>query len=355
MSFKRDSGRESALKQVKDILSTSPQLSTSPRRKSAPDAFSRKPSLKVDLPSATDDFPVMLRKKSGEIVRSSLKKGKSEPTTPTFPKYVHFNTDLEQIKLFDESQKPQAVSADISEAESDDDELDLISDTDGEEESILGRVQVQNIAFEKVVNIRYTFDSWQSVSEVSTSYAGKVPNRSSANNFDIFIFTIELIDNSRNSIDGKTLYFAVHYQVNGCDYWDNNDAQNYQSSRYDISSSLHAAQSASRPTSSSANLSNSYYSPAISYGNDSFGSFFPGNYIDGMPGTLESSNSVASSWDDSKAINFQSLKPSTPIAIPTKPAIGSTPYYDLVNQYCFYQGSPYGAASPYASSPPVMT
>ncbi|CAG8555705.1 10825_t:CDS:2 [Acaulospora morrowiae] len=405
MPSKRDSERDNALKQFKDILSTSPQLSVSPRRKSAPDLFSRRPPLRVELPKTSDDLPCLLRKKSGEIVKSSLKKGKSEPTTPTFPKFVHFNAELEQIKLFDEAQRPQA----ISDVESDDD-FDSTSDTDDEDEErtlvinivnmppmtterfskmlfvesiflsndkrkLQGRVQVQNIAFEKTVKIRYTFDSWQSVSEASAMYAEKVANRNLTNNFDVFIFAIDLIDNSRNSIDGKVLYFAVQYTVNGCVYWDNNGGQNYQSqssfsskwtalescsppssnvakpitkksSRYDIGVSLYAAQNARRTIS---------VSPVISYNHDSFRSFFPNSCIDGMPGTSESPIALASSWDDSKGMKSESLKTSTPIAIPTKPTVGSNTYYDLVNQYYFYQGSPYGVASPYASSPPVMT
>ncbi|CAG8804574.1 32832_t:CDS:2, partial [Racocetra persica] len=231
--------RDSAIKQVKDILSTSPQLSSSPRRKSVSDSYTRRMSFKVDLPpQMSTEVGLFPRKKSGELVKPSLKKGKSEPTTPTFPKYVHFNTDLEQIKLFKEAQKPQAVSAEVSsDDESDDEDFDFsISKPvfvesvflSSDKRKLLGRIQVQNIAFQKSVEVRYTFDFWQTVSEVSANYAEGVPDKDSRNSFDLFIFAIELIDNSRNQIDGKTMYFAVRYKVNGRDYWDNNNGSNYQ-------------------------------------------------------------------------------------------------------------------------------
>ncbi|CAI2169459.1 7317_t:CDS:1 [Funneliformis geosporum] len=457
--------RDTALQQVKEILSTSPQLSTSPRRKSAPDSYSRKPMLKVELPlQFSQEMPCILRKKSGEVVRPSLKKGssKSEPATPTFPKYVHFNADLEQIKLFNEAQRPQAVSADASSEEEDsddDDDFDFsISDDEDDvdtveepelmislpnmpmittmhssrpvfvesiflsrdKRSLQGRVMVQNLAFQKSVHIRYTFDFWSSVSEVSASYAEGVPIKDNKNSFDLFVFSIELIDNSRNPIDGKTMYFAVHYNVDSCDFWDNNNGSNYQINfkrmispssqpksknstpvksqgispkwsmsstprheslsppttklsitnvsdprkkllgRYDIGVSLSAAQNAPRtsltPTNPTRAFQASYYiPPAISYNTEKFNSFFPGNYIDGMPGTLDLPVSAPSSpWNDSKTNGFEPLKQnSNPIAIPSsKPAIGSTSYYDLVNQYCFYSGgAPYTSNSPFATSP----
>uniref|UniRef100_A0A1D1YYU3 GLC7-interacting protein 2 n=1 Tax=Anthurium amnicola TaxID=1678845 RepID=A0A1D1YYU3_9ARAE len=469
--------KERALKEVKDILSTSPQLSTSPRRKSAPEPYSRKPSLKVDLPlplPLPQEFPCILRKKSGEIVKSSLKKGcsKSEPVTPTFPKYVHFNADLEQVRLFNEAQKPQAISADVSPDDSEDDDFDFSSCDDDDDDDnnnfeepelvislpnrpmittmhssksvfvesvylssdkrkLQGRIMVQNIAFQKTVEVRYTFDFWSTVSEVSADFAEGVPSKDNKNSFDAFVFSIELIDNSRNPIDGKTMYFAVHYSVENNDFWDNNNGSNYQvnfkrvtpppapkkfsnntnfqntpsrwsmtssrqsnknldeslcrspptlesspnfmsslgdvrkklTGRYDIGVSLSAAQSAQSaqkssapltpPISSSDDAARTYqsfftsqvppyntYNDYSNYSNENFQSFFPNNYVDGMPGT--------SDFPLSHSPDFEKLKQnSNPIAIPSsKPAIGSSSYYDLVNQYCFYSSTNTSYGSP---------
>ncbi|CAG8506196.1 14491_t:CDS:1, partial [Dentiscutata erythropus] len=67
--------RDSTIQQVKDILSTSPQISSSPRRKSAPESYTKKPilpSLKVDLLTPiSSEIPYL---PNGEVVKSSLKK-----------------------------------------------------------------------------------------------------------------------------------------------------------------------------------------------------------------------------------------------------------------------------------------
>ncbi|RIA90242.1 Carbohydrate-Binding Module Family 21 protein [Glomus cerebriforme] len=478
--------RDSALREVKDILSTSPQLSTSPRRKSAPESYSRKLSLRVNLPILPlPEIPCILRKKSGEVVKPSLKKGlsKSEPVTPTFPKYVHFDADLEQIRLFNEAQKPQAISADVSSDEEDtdddddddddfdfsaSDEEDDVEEDDDElvislpnrpvittmhssnplfvesiylsqdKRKLQGRILVQNIAFRKIVEVRYTFDFWSTVSQISANYAEGAPSKDDKKNYDVFVFSIDLIDNSRNPIDGKTMYFAVHYKVENNDFWDNNNGSNYQVNfkrvkrpppskpkkrsnasnvqntsskwsmtsipkqinksldeslarsptlgsppkfipstvdsrkklvgRYDIGVSLSAAQNVKRSSipstpSTPSTPSNpaatrtfqSYFNPQVTYSgcnynNENFQAFFPNTYIDGMPGTSEFSVSNSSSFEPMK-------QNSNPIAIPSsKPSIGSSSYYELVNQYCFYSGSPYASNNhPYASSPPVMT
>jgi len=281
-----------------------------------------------------------------------------------------------------------------------------------------GRIMVQNFTFQKTVEVRYTFDFWSTVSQVPASFAEGVPSKDNKNNFDVFMFSIELIDNSRNPIDGKTMYFAVHYNVESNDFWDNNNGSNYQVNfkrvtpppmpkkntpsrwsmtssiprqsnknldeslcrspptlesspksfsdvdtrkrvmgRYDIGVSLSVAQNAQRSSTPSTDVSRAYqalftsqvpYSNYDNYSNEAFHTFFPNNYVDGMPGT--------SDFPVTHSSGFEQLKNSNPIAIPSsKPAIGSSSYYNLVNQYCFYPGPPYAANSGYTGSPPVMT
>ena len=84
-------------------------------------------------PASTSTLPDLVRKKSGEPVKSSLKhypisafpgridsldtammRAKSVPNTPTLHKAVHFNNELEQIKFFKHRQRPSAVSRDGS-------------------------------------------------------------------------------------------------------------------------------------------------------------------------------------------------------------------------------------------------
>ncbi|KAK9696621.1 hypothetical protein K7432_012364 [Basidiobolus ranarum] len=71
---------------------------------------SRKPILSIPIP------PPLVRKKSGEVVKSALKgRVRSMPTTPT--KFVHFGAKLEHVKLFQKEQKPESISNPVSDDE----------------------------------------------------------------------------------------------------------------------------------------------------------------------------------------------------------------------------------------------
>ena len=225
-----------------------------------------------------------IRKKSGALVKSSLKSSrsrstsslavytspmssKSEPGTPS-SKVVHFDAKLEHVKLFLAEQKPLAVSRDGSPTDdtsgtdsdfprfifgsssqvgggdenkrvsrkrlvmhvtnmpvragnySDDVALEeLYLGPDGA--NILGKVRVRNLAFSKSIAVRFTFDSWQTTSEVTGKYL-----ESPSPAFDRFTFTIRLNDLLAR-IEGKTLILAVRYSVDGQEIWDNNGGQNY--------------------------------------------------------------------------------------------------------------------------------
>ncbi|CAG8790207.1 17243_t:CDS:2, partial [Racocetra fulgida] len=256
------------------------------------------------------------------------------------------------------------------------------------------RIQVQNIAFQKSVEVRYTFDFWQTVSEVSANYAEGVPDKDSRNSFDLFIFAIELIDNSRNQIDGKTMYFAVRYKVNGRDYWDNNNGSNYQVNfkRLGTSSSQSSSNNNKYKNSNSTTSSTSKWSttstnnrarnfeadsppvrspPIINSSSTLINMNKYSRYdfslslitAQGTPSINPPSSTIKARpintnhtfqqsyfykkeknpWENSpNGIGFESKnRTSTPIAIPSaRPAIGSSSYCELVKQYCFYNGSP---------------
>ncbi|KAG6884560.1 hypothetical protein C0993_010070 [Termitomyces sp. T159_Od127] len=226
--------------------------------------------------SASQSQPRLIRKKSGQLVKSSLKpskslslltpcspypNSKSAPATPTHtPKNVHFDSQLEHVKLFLAEQKPLAVSRDGSPTEdtasgTDTDfpdwvfgsnsssstrnltmhhinlpprlstskkevlleSLELSSDAP----SVVGRVRVANLAYTKSVVARFTFDAWQTTSEVSARYVSSPSLRT-----DIFVFNVRLNDLMAR-IDGKRMYLAIRYSVGGREIWDNNDGQDY--------------------------------------------------------------------------------------------------------------------------------
>lgn len=240
----------------------------------------------------------MLRKKSGELVRPSLKadtmrrdfsKPRSAPATPVCPKYVHFDTQLEHVKHFLAQQRPAAVSRSGSPVETEtEDEPEAFpfpamatpqagtvklvlpnfpsaalragADKDVYVESlemtpdgrsIRGFVRVKNLAFEKWVAVRFTLDHWQTVSEVSADYVDSVPTATAGAATDRFSFTIRLQDLLAR-LEEKTMFLAVRYTVGGREIWDNNEGQNYRIEFRKVPASSAAAHAAAQRAAQSA-------------------------------------------------------------------------------------------------------
>jgi len=231
----------------------------------------------------------LIRKKSGEILKPALKYGgplapngtplggprtdispdspasarfesKSCPTTPSCPKYVHFNPQLEQVKLFLHDQKPQVVSRSGSPSEhyttsegeeypfpSTDEERDEkkvlqiklpnfptshMPDTDlyleslfldDDRKNLRGMILCKNYSYHKWVAVRFTFDFWQTTSEVTATFKDSVKG----GKYDRFSFTIKLHD-LMPRIEEKTMFLATRYTTDGREIWDSNGGQNYQ-------------------------------------------------------------------------------------------------------------------------------
>ncbi|KAL4926016.1 protein phosphatase regulator GAC1 [Aspergillus undulatus] len=211
--------------------------------------------------------PPMVRKKSGELVRPALRppsarrRPSSMPGTPTYSKAVHFDAQLEHIRHFMQLDKPQAVSAGSSPVE------DL--DADGEypfhheselplfewglrlsnfphkqpaqphsrvrlerlflstdKHSLVGQVVVANLAFQKHVAARFTFDDWRTTSEVTAEYSHGARRKQLHDGYDRFMFNIRLDEQA--NLDKKTMFVCIRYNVNGQEYWDNNETRDYQ-------------------------------------------------------------------------------------------------------------------------------
>lgn len=216
-----------------------------------------------------DDYriaPPMVRKKSGEVVKSSLKSPSrsrpcSVPATPTFPKNVHFDSRIEHVRHFLQAEKPSAVSVGSSPVEGvydgeseypfgyDDDEPQweiglpnfpkdhhearkslpvrlekLYLSTD--KKNLIGTVAVANLSFRKHVVARFTFDYWQTVSEVSADYSSDVRRREREDGIDRFIFKIKLAEQA--NLEKKILFFCIRYVAAGQEHWDNNGGVNFQ-------------------------------------------------------------------------------------------------------------------------------
>ncbi|KAL4803888.1 putative phosphatase regulatory subunit-domain-containing protein [Aspergillus unguis] len=210
----------------------------------------------------------MVRKKSGELVRPALRpasarrRPSSMPGTPTYSKAVHFDAQLEHIRHFLQLDKPQAVSAGTSPVEDMDADREypfhvepselssfewglrlsnfphklpsqlhqrvrlerLFLSTD--KHSLVGQVVVANLAFQKHVAARFTFDNWKTTSEVTAEYSHDVRRKQLHDGYDRFMFNIRLDEQA--NLDKKTMFVCIRYNVNGQEYWDNNDARDFQ-------------------------------------------------------------------------------------------------------------------------------
>ncbi|KAL2830580.1 putative phosphatase regulatory subunit-domain-containing protein [Aspergillus cavernicola] len=221
--------------------------------------------------SDRDDEPrakyPMVRKKSGELVRPALRppsarrRPSSMPGTPTYSKAVHFDAKLEHIRHFLQLDKPQAVSAGSSPVEEldADGEYPFGAESSGpsfewglrlsnfphkppsqphqrvrlehlflssDKSSLVGIVVVANLAYNKHVAARFTFDSWRTTSEVIAEYSHDVRRKQLQDGYDRFMFNIKL--DEQTNLDKKTMFVCIRYNVNGQEFWDNNDTRDYQ-------------------------------------------------------------------------------------------------------------------------------
>ncbi|KAI1422072.1 putative phosphatase regulatory subunit-domain-containing protein [Xylaria sp. FL1777] len=215
--------------------------------------------------------PPMVRKKSGELVRpalrpASLRRPSSMPGTPTFSKAVHFDSHLEHVRHFLQVDRPLAVSNGSSPVDHYDSDTEYPfkpSDKRGvhltppyeweivmnnppaetpirkglpvrlervwmspDQKSLIGFISVANLAFQKSVVCRFTFDYWKTTSEVGAEYHHEIRPGETDIAHDRFQFSIKLSDIA--DLEAKTLFFCIRYNVNGLEFWDNNGNVNFQ-------------------------------------------------------------------------------------------------------------------------------
>ncbi|XP_066579004.1 protein phosphatase 1 regulatory subunit 3E [Amia ocellicauda] len=92
---------------------------------------------------------------------------------------------------------------------------------------VTGTVRVQNLSFHKQVLIRYTFDRWASHSQVTGAYLPPTVQHFSLST-DRFQFRLPLPAPPCSPLAlPPSLEFAVCYCVQGEEFWDSNEGQNY--------------------------------------------------------------------------------------------------------------------------------
>ncbi|XP_017259708.1 protein phosphatase 1 regulatory subunit 3B [Kryptolebias marmoratus] len=89
------------------------------------------------------------------------------------------------------------------------------------EKAFAGTIKVKNVSFEKSVRLRVTFDSWKSHLDVGCEY---VKDTYPSSYCDTFSFTVPLPTELRPN---ERVEFAVCYRVDGNEFWDSNQGQNY--------------------------------------------------------------------------------------------------------------------------------
>ena len=87
---------------------------------------------------------------------------------------------------------------------------------------IIGMVAVKNMAYDKDIFVRYTFDSWQTTLETQ----GAFYRQDQDNQADFFVFV--LTNKAACYESNWNLEFAVSYRVAGQEFWDNNKGKNYE-------------------------------------------------------------------------------------------------------------------------------
>jgi hypothetical protein len=98
--------------------------------------------------------------------------------------------------------------------------------------TVAGEIVAKNIAYGKHISIRFTFDAWVTMDDITAQFkypqtlAREGKTTSTHSEYDHFSFAIEI----PGDIDLKdiVLMFCIRYDVNNTEYWDNNDCMNYQ-------------------------------------------------------------------------------------------------------------------------------
>ncbi|XP_052009972.1 protein phosphatase 1 regulatory subunit 3C-B-like [Xyrauchen texanus] len=91
-----------------------------------------------------------------------------------------------------------------------------------QERALTGTIKVRNLAYEKSVHVRITFDTWKSYQDVECTFLNNVCG---CQDTDTFSFAIELPGYvpPQNKVE-----FCISYKTGEQTYWDNNDGRNYR-------------------------------------------------------------------------------------------------------------------------------
>ncbi|XP_028916634.1 protein phosphatase 1 regulatory subunit 3C [Ornithorhynchus anatinus] len=91
-----------------------------------------------------------------------------------------------------------------------------------QERTVAGTVKVKNVSFEKTVQVRITFDSWKTYTDVDCVFMKNIYGSSESDTFSFAIDLPPLIP------PHEKIEFCISYRSGGQVFWDNNEGQNYK-------------------------------------------------------------------------------------------------------------------------------
>ncbi|XP_062985111.1 protein phosphatase 1 regulatory subunit 3B isoform X2 [Elgaria multicarinata webbii] len=109
------------------------------------------------------------------------------------------------------------------------------------DKAITGTVKVRNLAFEKAVKIRMTFDTWKTFTDYLCQY---VKDTYAGSDKDTFSFDVSLPERVQPH---ERIEFAVCYECDGKVYWDSNKGLNYRIIRSELKSAREISQPQDEP------------------------------------------------------------------------------------------------------------
>lgn len=89
------------------------------------------------------------------------------------------------------------------------------------ESAVRGHVRVFNMAFQKMVHVRYTLNEWKSFFDLEAAYLPQSTQDGETERFAFCIFGGDTLG------FGERLVFCIRYTSNDQDFWDNNHGNNY--------------------------------------------------------------------------------------------------------------------------------
>lgn len=92
--------------------------------------------------------------------------------------------------------------------------------------TLSGKIKVTNLAYEKDVFLRITFDRWVSHTDIKAAYVYPKPKLVKVQNiYDNFTFNLDI---PQSAFRYDVVEFCIGYKCNGEKHWDNNGGINYR-------------------------------------------------------------------------------------------------------------------------------